>query len=472
MSIGPTSPSRKPPDLEKIAPSLRDPRRPLVKWSFLLFAAIIMLNLNGVVATGARVGQAFTLVLFALSVAVLVGAGVVPRRDLGAVGLAYFAFLVAYVAIGSLVNTFHSGQGVYAQHLWMLSAGGLTVYVSAVACRHLLLSSSQGSTLFWLSLVSMAAVGSVFVGIVWPELYKYLPRLVESRHGGFFLNPNDAGVVANIAATFCLARMLGGGRWLPYLAAVLLCGVAVIMTFSRTAMVIYVVLLAGTLLIATSKTRDAKAGLRRFLTVAAAVVAVCVFGWFLLRGVKMLGELQSGQKKRIETFTNLAQGREVDDALNNRLPVFKLGVKYWLDSPLIGHGLGVGTAMKISPNNDKGAHNTWLLILVDSGILPAVLFALFGVVWLREAWRCELPAVRAVALGYFLVFWLAVLTSHNTLTKRAENIALGAVIGLVAGDRELRRRRRLLLAHEAKMRQAPPPAADTHELSHATVAGH
>ncbi len=459
-------------DLEQAAPYLRDPCRPLVKWSFLLFAAIIVLNLNGVAATGAKVGQAFTLVLFALSVVVLLGAGIVPRRDLGAVGLAYFAFLIAYVAIGSLVNTFHSGQTVYIHQLWMLSAGGLTVYVSAVGCRHLLLSSSSGSTLFWLSLISMAAVTSVLVGIIWPELYTFLPRMVESRHGGLFLNPNDAGVVANIAATFCLARMLGGGRWLPYLAAVLLCGVAVVMTFSRTAMVIYVVLLAGTLLIATSKTRDANAGLRRFLTIAAAVLAVCAFGWFLLRGVRMLGELQSGQQQRIDTFTNLAQGREVDDALNNRLPVFKLGVKYWLHSPLIGHGLGVGTAMKISANNYKGAHNTWLLILVDSGILPALMFAIFGVVWLREAWRCELPAVRAVALGYFLVFWLAVLTSHNTLTKRAENIALGAVIGMVAADRELRRRRRLLQASEVELRNASPAAAATHEPSHATAAGH
>ena len=128
----------------------------------------------------------------------------------------------------------------------------------------------------------------------------------------------------------------------------------------------------------------------------------------------------------------------------------------------MGIQLGMGTSMEHAGGR-IGTHNTWLLILVDSGIFPALLFLTFGLMWLVRAWRCLVPAIRVVALGYFLIFALAVLASHNTLTKRVENLTLGVVLGAIAADAEIRRRKN----PRAKPQRHAGPKVESRPVHHA-----
>lgn len=447
---------------------LRDRRQPLISWSFWLFAFIILLNLNGVVGRGLNVGQAFSLVLFAASVVILLTAGFAPMRDLGATGIAFYAFLIAYIGVGSIMNRFVSGVESFQHHLWMLSVAGLAVYVSAAASRHLLLSGPPLKTIRPLAMISMLTVGTVLLGKAWPGLYDLLPRSTEERHSGFFYNANNAGIAVNIAAAFCFAGVLAAKRRLPYIVAAGVCGLAAVLTFSRTAILIYMALLVGTVVMSQRGKRLIRSRSGRWWLLLGAALVAALFVWFLLDGVRVIEDLTHGQQQRIDNIRDLVHGHGLDEALSNRLPLFEVGWQYWTRRPILGNGLGVGTRM---PGPELGTHNTWLLVLVDSGILPALLFAAFALIWLVQAWQCRIPSVRAVALGFFIVFWLSTMSSHTTLTKRTRNLTLGVVIGMMAADRELRRRQSRLQRNISAAALAHRGAGNHREIAGAAVAG-
>jgi O-antigen ligase len=177
----------------------------------------------------------------------------------------------------------------------------------------------------------------------------------------------------------------------------------------------------------------------------AAICAGALLVWFVLRGIGLLGTLERDQQRRIDSVRNLFAGRHVDQAFDNRRDVFRAGFHAWTASPLVGNGLGSALELDLGDGRHFGPHNTWLLVLAESGVVPAAILLAFCVIWLRCALRCSLPAIRSVALAMFVVFVLMMMTSHVTLIKRFVNLPLGTVIGLLAGTEELARRRKQLL---------------------------
>lgn len=76
-----------------------------------------------------------------------------------------------------------------------------------------------------------------------------------------------------------------------------------------------------------------------------------------------------------------------------------------------------------------------------------------------------------MALGFFIVFWLSTMSSHTTLTKRTRNLTLGVVIGMMAADRELRRRQSRLQRNISAAALAHRGAGNHREIAGAAVAG-
>jgi O-antigen ligase len=365
---------------------------------------------------------------------------------LGGVGAAYFAFLAVYLLIGLTVGVMSSETtSLLTFQLYQLGASMVVIYSAAAAARHVLLAYSPRQALMPVTFAALLAVGSVFVGLAWPQLYELLPRMADYRHSGVFANPNEAGIMSAIAAAFAIASLRVARNKLLPIFLLLISGIASVLTFSRTAMVVFVAVLVSAPAATIIIKGKSKSSTRNWLTLLAVVLAAALFAWFLVRGFGLLGPLKRDQNRRLQSVRSILTGSGYEEALTNRREVLRAGVRAWAESPLVGSGLGSALELDLGHGRRLGPHNTWLLVLAEAGIVPVLFLLAFCGVWLRAALRCPVPTVRSVALGFFVVFVLVMLTSHVTLNKRYINLPLGTVIGLLAAADELARRRKKLL---------------------------
>jgi hypothetical protein len=96
--------------------------------------------------------------------------------------------------------------------------------------------------------------------------------------------------------------------------------------------------------------------------------------------------------------------------------------------------------MSALPGTGLGPHNTIVLILGESGIIPAAVFIVFLAYWLWEAFRCRVRPVRSLALCLWIVLVMRVMTAHGAVVDKNHALIIGVGLGLLAGARELTRR--------------------------------
>lgn len=220
------------------------------------------------------------------------------------------------------------------------------------------------------------------------------PARVAGRAAGLYVNPNGSGLALTLGLAAIVPRL--SGRWhVPFL----LLGLAgVTLTFSRSSMLVYAALLA-VLLVA----RVVRIGP---VTAAALVVAMALgcFGDALWRTYETSGVLNQNTQARLRL--------EVSDS--GRLEVAQRAWRLWLDSPLLGQGIGA------TADWDAGAqpHNEYLTLGAEHGVVGLALF----------------PAlVTALAIGgravipFCSVLLLAGIFSHGLLTERPMLLLLALV---------------------------------------------
>jgi len=144
-------------------------------------------------------------------------------------------------------------------------------------------------------------------------------------------------------------------------------------------------------------------------------------------------DLSMSQFRRLTMLTRIFQGDFSSEVTGGRGQIALYALGHWLESPIIGHGLGAQRQIGDHP----GPHNTFIRVLGEGGVLPALLFVLFFVVYLRASLRCKVVPVRTIALGYLLLFFLSCLSGHNELVHRYQNVMIGTCFGLLAGAAQL-----------------------------------
>jgi hypothetical protein len=146
--------------------------------------------------------------------------------------------------------------------------------------------------------------------------------------------------------------------------------------------------------------------------------------------------LAHSEFKRVESIAKLLQGDISDEATTGgRAHLAMEGIKEWLRSPIIGNGLG--TQREI-PSIGIGPHNLNVYILGQAGVIP---FAIFWWMLFRmglDGWQCKTPAVRALVLGFVLIFVSRMMMSHGLLSQRIYNFMFGVCFGLLAACAELK----------------------------------
>ena len=139
---------------------------------------------------------------------------------------------------------------------------------------------------------------------------------------------------------------------------------------------------------------------------------------------------------------------DLDDALicivlgNDRLWLWRLGFQKAMEKPVLGHGFGAARYLDGAPAGYHGsppdAHNLYLMLLVDAGIVPLLLFASALVLLLRAQWAAPKSVARDATVAWVVVIALYSMSFQHLLGLAAFMFLAGmsVVAGLAYDDHD------------------------------------
>ena len=448
---------------------------PLDRWSFQsrlvmsvfwLVAIATQINFNHVSNMIVGTGWFVTLGL-ALCGAFLVLAVRVPfRRALELPGYLIAATMIFYLVIGI-------GVALVTDAEWRLGDPRLSLHVGLALI--VIVASGLGA---WATLrrigVEKLLVRILAIKAVMCILILATPLLVEHlyhsmaphyreisrfRFSGTFSGPNAAGIAACQAVVLALSLLNSRYRRFAWWVAIL-GSVAVIMTFSRAAILTLALVVVFFL---WSSTSDVRSGRRRSATVWLGPMVIA--GMLGLAAISLEHlPLVEEQLTRIKWVVNL----NFSELNNYRFRIWPLAMSLIAESPLFGHGLSQFHSIEYAPAGCShfrlgesivcSAHNFYMILWGEAGIVPLVLFLLFIGALLRI--RLVLP--RSIA-GDTVTGWTLVLAVESMSTDDVPFFPWNAfIIGLscalaayVARESRARGTERASEAQPASVRTTP-----------------
>ncbi len=236
------------------------------------------------------------------------------------------------------------------------------------------------------------------------------------RSSGFYVNPNSAGYVCLLGYGLSYAL----GKRSTKITFQLIFSIAGFLTFSRTFLILWVLTNLISLKISTKNIR------------------VLGIGVAVLLSIFIFGELLNIGGKRFDMFSAvLSSERSASSLQQDSRP--ETWAKFYdeiMDNPILGGGYG-----KFQKNgvHGQGSHNTYLLIIGESGIIPFVLFIVFCLYLLFSSYKI-FGLDPSLFMGcIILVMYL--LTTHNffdSYVKISTTLFLfNKIRALQTGDRKV-----------------------------------
>jgi hypothetical protein len=407
-------------------------------------------NLNGVFTMALNVGTAFSTFLLVGSLYMLVR---FHRFSWSPPFLIFILMVVSYLSFGyyfysDAYSVRDSSNYIRAYISSILLVWAVTGYIVWTGLNNNLIPLMH----FLRNCFVIAAVAVWFSPIIY-QFYVNLPPSSEQRMGGFFANPNEAGITSLLAMLIVVG--LPFKNRLLQLGALCLTFGAAILTFSKMAMSLAILILAWQLV----------RWLRRISLVIIPIVAFAsilivqdVSSVFNTIAEQPILELGKSQKARVMAIGSILSAKIDRDTSTGRTELWAIGIKKaWERFPL---GWGLGSFHHLIGGHYErglwlGVHNTYLMLWGEGGALVGILVLLWIFTMILYASRSVL---RSVALPWALIFLVSMMTGHSVLGHRYQNLALAVVFGLIAltaSARELQQRRLAAAAISAQAGFAP-----------------
>lgn len=182
------------------------------------------------------------------------------------------------------------------------------------------------------------------------------------------------GAFGSVYLLFCREHRFRLEKLL-YIAAFLVQEYAIALSGGRKFFVLPVILLSGVLMMKTN--RQGRRHIIRNALIAAGIIAVAFWAIFEVE------ELYDTIGHRMEGLLNVfTEEGEVDASTISRERLIDEGIRLWLESPLIGHG--INAFLEINNYTYMYAHNNYVELLSDLGLLGCVAYYLFYAVMLHK----------------------------------------------------------------------------------------
>lgn len=397
--------------------------------SFLVIAVISLLNLNGAVAMAIGVEQAGSpLLLVALFVLIWkLGASPIPAS-----GRMLFLALISYLVLASTFSIIYGPHdaagrlfGAYCITMTMLWAQIIYMgYAARTGRKERILTTVR----------NLSVVASISV-LTSPLLYSFflnVPPSSEYRFGGFFANPNEAGVMACVGLAFLLAVPLK--RMWMHIAALIVCSVAVILTFSKTAWLVMILVWALHLL------RKAERNPIFLIIIIATMVSMAlievreVLAWIM---DNPYFQVSFEQQRRIEQvmLADIA-GVSAENTLTGRDFLWQFGFAKIMETPLLGHGLGTFHHLEgglLELDVWQGVHNVYLMFWGEAGPIPFLMLVAASIIVARDV---AVRASHSLALPLAMIIFINLQVNHNILSSRYFLVVIAVLITLTVRERQ------------------------------------
>lgn len=323
-------------------------------------------------------------------------------------------WLSLFLAYGCLTFLHSSQDAVAAQRL--ITLGEAVLFTGA-----LLLLFTERRTLRRVQtiLVVVAVLATILNG--YDFLYSAFTA-VPGRAAGLYVNPNISGMFIAMAMVAGVPAAPRGVRlWFA-----LLCGVGILLTFSRAAWILWGL---GVLWLGWM----GEIGLTRRRWLAVALTGCVGLG---LVGLLFTGVLGSALNQGIfgahldpNTLARLGIGSSSLSgfAANEREMLIGASLRIGAESPLLGHGLGYTDEWRFP----VGPHNMYLLFWVEGGVLGVLLyFGLMVLLWKNSRGTGRVVALQLIVAGMF---------THNQLQQPAFLMLTSFVVAHYAVAHQRRR---------------------------------
>jgi O-antigen ligase len=374
------------------------------------------LNMNGFLALLTGQSQLVS-VLFAAS-AIIILAVARPYWMSSIPIMAFVSAMVSYVAFGTFFSSV-STQPIQLSYIITYLASVLIIV--AIAAYTLQSTEREINRLIGLTkIVFLVTSVAVLLSPVINRVYLQLTD-TPTRNSGFFSNPNEAGMACAIAFLLVLTTAKRSKR--TFLISVAISVGACVSTFSRSAMIaIFIV----SVIYAVKR--------RQWILLSGLALLVILAGVIVSFVLASDMQLSSDQILRLNDISSLLQGHLNNATSGSRIDLFEIGLARIAAIFPLGDGLGTfhflfGGVRSADAGIWLGVHNTYLMILGESGVVPFLLFLFANIAWFENIIRRDRSIFH---LGYFVILQTNLLTAHDAMGLRFENVMLGLVLGALA----------------------------------------
>jgi O-antigen ligase len=317
------------------------------------------------------------------------------------------------------------GWGVlrYVASLLLLSTG-CCVATRAYAAGRL---DALLKLLFWLCTIA-ALSGYILPAI--PGISNYLTFNDDTvRLQGVFGNVNEMGLQSGYPVVFGLALSFRSRRVYWLVLGSIAGAMGVIGSFSKTSMLMLLLLMV---LVTWKGLRAGRTTPLVAVTATLMSLAAILGAMYLMIGIVQGTasiDLNAEQQRRVEQVSQLLRTGVLDDeATTGRTDIWEEGLNVWRRSPLLGCGL---TTFDALPNGGMNSHNTFLVVLGESGLLGFALFVVMLCSWLTSIWRCRQRDVHALGLLFLAVQSALWMSNGQAMSLRGHNLVSGCVLGVL-----------------------------------------
>lgn len=391
--------------------------------SFTVIATVGLLNLNGAILMAVGVPQMGSPFLLLASLILVFQLGSSRLSiTIRLLFLSFLSYLTLAIVFGLAFNPSMSfGRLPLAYSITVLMLWAMVAYI-----EHAYRTDKITYMLHVVRNLSVIATATVLASPILYSVFRSVPPSADNRFGGFFGNPNEAGIMACVALAFVLAEPYKR-KWLQIICLIAI-PLAAILTFSKTAWLVLPIIWLLHLLRSSRRNPILLMVMILVLSILSLVSVTDVLDWILSNP---FFEVSLAQERRIKQvmFLVVASG-EAENTLTGRDFLWKYGFQQIKQSPLLGHGLGSFHHMVgglLEEGVWQGVHNVYLMIWGEAGLIP---FTLFIIVTLRLAWSVTTAPRHPVSLTLAMILFLNLQVNHNALSTRFFLVLLAVLLGL------------------------------------------
>lgn len=250
----------------------------------------------------------------------------------------------------------------------------------------------------------------------------YVGKNIEDRTLGFFGNPNETGLQANLTfviASYLFLRKKIGYWWMLFLSGICLYGA--VASFSKTAIATAVFLQLFFLLHVLRQSVSLRAVRRRGSLSYLLMISLTLVLLLPPLLSNFYQSLNTGQIKRLEAIAKLAvEGRFDNTTTSNRAGIFSDALVKIKQKPLFGYGLSAFSKPGMFPSSPThGVHNFYLQLIGEAGIFPLLLlfFAIFFA-YIYLAMRYSYNQQAYLLIAFLAAFALYSFSTHNVFAAK------------------------------------------------------